>query len=249
MSNQHQHPDETCKLDANAVADYLRNHPDFLDSQPELLAALELTHACEGATSLIERQVRTLRKRNEELNSQLDSLLSVARENDRLSDRMHRLTLQLMNARTLDDIYVTLDDGLRNEFNVDAVAMKLFIDPDTARLNSDNALIQTITLSMSDPRLNGLKSILGPGKPLCGQLAADHIAYLFGDTDPLASAALVPLKIDTGPSSDSAFLGVLAIGSRDPKRFQPHMGSLFLSHLGDIVCCAINPHITLAPSA
>ena len=240
MSNHKPQQDEASLTDAKAVIAYLRRHPDFLDKHPELLAEMELTHRCEGATSLIEKQVQTLRSTNQQLAGQLSTLLKVARENDRLSERMHRLTLQLMNAHSLDDVYITLDEGLRSGFDVDAVAVKLFLDPGVAQVNTDHALMQAIILPMNDPRLDGLKTVLSAGKPLCGPLTGEHITYLFGGAGPLASAALVPLNIDT------RLLGVLAIGSRDRKRFQPNMGALFLSHLGDIISCAIKPHITLA---
>ena len=53
------------------VQDYLKQNPRFLLDHPEILETLELSHNSGVASSLIERQVETLRASNEDLNLQL----------------------------------------------------------------------------------------------------------------------------------------------------------------------------------
>ena len=66
-------------------------------------------------------------------------------------------------------------------------------------------------------------------QPICGQLEQEQLDYIFGaESDRIASTALIPLKSD-------GVLGLLAIGSVDPKRFAPHHGTEFLSRLGEII--------------
>ena len=48
--------------DAQAVADYLAEHPEFFEDNPELTASLKLSSALGGRTiSLQDRQVEVLR--------------------------------------------------------------------------------------------------------------------------------------------------------------------------------------------
>lgn len=229
------------------VAKYLLAHPDFFDRHPEVLAELNLTHNHGGvAVSLIERQVRALRSQNRNSKQQLDTLIQIARDNDRLNERMHRLTLAVMDAVTLNEIYIALDETLRNDFQADAVTVKLFINPDEARVEPDSELMQTLFVPMNDPRLEEFKNLLGHEKPTCGKLKPEQLKYMFGaSADSIKSTAVIPLGGDSCTSIECRFLGLLAIGSRDPDRFQPTMGTLFLSNLGDIISRAIKSHLPL----
>src|SRR5581483_3643667 len=102
-----------------AVARYLEEHPDFLQRHPEILAKLSLRHDVEGATSLIERQVRALRSENEALRTQLRELVAIARENDVLSARLHRFALAMADSASLDDVFDNAYEMLRREFRID----------------------------------------------------------------------------------------------------------------------------------
>ena len=44
-----------------AVAAYLKAHPDFFERQRDLVATLKVPHATEGAISLIQHQIAILR--------------------------------------------------------------------------------------------------------------------------------------------------------------------------------------------
>ncbi len=230
-------------VDEAAVAELLRATPDFFQRHPEVLAELELNHDCHGAASLIERQVETLRQQNRKLRGQLEKLVRIARDNDRLSERMHRLTLALMDAGSLNELYMALDESLRGEFQIDAMTVRLFTDASLVELDPDCELIKTIMVPMSDPRLADFKAILSHEKPTCGRLKPEQIDYLFGPGSEIASTAVIPLGGQSCTTVDCPFLGVLVIGSRDPRRFQPNMGTLFLSNLGDIVSRTIKRHL------
>src|SRR5690606_2190854 len=72
-----------------AVADYLQRRPEFFERHPTLLLRLKLPHETNGFTvSLIERQVSMLRQRNGELERQLKDLISVAKVNDSLVEKI-----------------------------------------------------------------------------------------------------------------------------------------------------------------
>src|ERR1700680_3535932 len=80
-------------LNAPRVAEYLQTYPDFFERNSPLLIKLRLPHLRDvGATvSLVERQVEVLRERNQSLERKLKELVDVARGNDALAGRIHRL--------------------------------------------------------------------------------------------------------------------------------------------------------------
>ena len=87
-------------LNDASVGEYLQACPDFFERNGALLAKLRLPHLRDaGATvSLVERQVEVLRERNQALERKLKELVDVARANDGLADRIHRLTQRLIRA-------------------------------------------------------------------------------------------------------------------------------------------------------
>jgi hypothetical protein len=224
MTTQANAEDSVAAPDAQRVSDYLASHPDFFDAHPELLAQMQLSHPSGKAVSLIERQVQVLRTQNQDLKKRLLELVDVARDNDRLSERVHRLTLELLRAASLTELLDSLEHSLRNEFLADAVALHLPA-VDESRLRETGAR----ALHIDDALRALLPTPLVDGKPQCGRLKQDQAEFLFGDqAAAIESCAVIPL-------GDHACAGLLSIGSREVNRFNPCMGTLFLSHLGELV--------------
>ena len=219
-------------IDAKQVADYLREHPEFFNQEMELLAELRIPHPVGRAVSLLERQVTVLRDQNRDLKRKLMDLVQVASDNDRLNERVHQLILDLVKADSLEQIVDTLTDHLRGEFKADTLAVLLHdLAPDKAR----ECGIQPI--SRDDPALEHFSSFYKSGRPLVGRLKQAQLEFLFGDQAPaVSSAALIPIGRD-------ACQGLLAIGSSEANRFHPGMGTLFLSHLGELLSAVLKPHL------
>lgn len=232
-------------IDAETIAEYLHQNPEFFEQNPDILVELNISHQVSGAVSLIERQINTLREQNRTLRAQLDKLIRIARDNDILNERMHKLTLALMDADSLNAIYIALDDSLRGEFGADAVTVKLFVDTNKAGIdNSESDLMQTIFVPMDDPRLESFRQILGGEKPVCGTLKTEQLEYLFGErAEQIKSTAVIPLGGDKCATPACHYLGLLAIGSHDEQRFHARMGTLFLNNLGEILSRAIRPYV------
>jgi uncharacterized protein YigA (DUF484 family) len=88
--------------------------------------------------------------------------------------------------------------------------------------------------------------MLENGKPLCGRLRPVQLEYLFGlQADTVASAVALPLICTNGAQGPRPSLGILGIGSHDPHRFHPGMGTLFLTHMGELIGCALRPHLNM----
>lgn len=204
------------------VADFLRAHPDFFARHSGLLAELRIPHQSGDAVSLVERQVAVLRERNVELRERLDSLLSVARDNDTLFARTRQLVLAMVESRTFAALAQTILRALVEEFGMAAATLTL---PD-ARLESVLPGVQQPSLANLDARIANL---LRSPRVICGVLHEDENAFFFGaDAASVGSAAIVPLDFHGAH-------GVLAIGARDPKHFRSGMDTLFVGHLGDVL--------------
>jgi len=216
MSLKHDDVDQTVEDREQQIASYLVAHPDYFQRHPDALAAIDIPHPTGDAVSLIERQVRTLRDQASNYRRQLENLVSVARENDALAKRLHRLTLALIETHSFDEVLNTLQDELREQFKADAVEMKLFAS-EQLEAHAHEA----------GPAL--FRDFLKRARPNCGQLDKAKLEYLFGpQAGETGSAALIPL---TAPP----LAGVLAIGSRDPQRFHEGKSVDFLQRLAEVV--------------
>lgn len=200
------------------VIDYLKENPEFFVNNEDLLADLHLPHETGAAVSLVERQVATLRKRSRDCQQQLHELIDIGRENDSLNNRLHKMTLELFDAASLDDVVDTLQNHLRDQFKADAVEVKLFSSADLKK--------EAVKGSPSPALFNQL---MKDGRPKCGPIDAPQLEYLFGSlTREAGSVALVPLD-------GINISGILAIGNTDPEHFHCGQGTDFLRRLGDIV--------------
>ena len=215
---------DTPPLEEKAVADYLRDNPEFFQNNPSLLAGLQVPHSCGGAVSLVEHQVRVLRDQNRQLKRKLMDLVHVARDNNRLNERMHQLTLGLVSSSSLEALLDTLREHLQGEFSADTVTVRLAGIPE-ARAR-ECAVDQ---FSSDDPQLEHFESFYKTCRPQCGRFKPEQLEYVFGDqAQAVESAALIPL-------GKKGQIGLLAIGSQESNRFHPGMGTLFLSHLGELL--------------
>src|SRR5580658_11109862 len=100
-----------------SVADYLQTFPDFFERNSSLLTKLRLPHIRDSGTtvSLVERQVEVLRERNQSLERKLKELVDVARSNDALAERIHRMSQRLIRTHTLLETIAALETSLRED--------------------------------------------------------------------------------------------------------------------------------------
>lgn len=203
------------------VSRYLRQNPDFLEKQPALLRHLELSHSSGPAISLIEKQVQYLRQQNEALELQHNQLIQVAADNEKLMHRLHQLTLELMSMGDLPSFFDLLSEALLTEFKADILNITLF----ELKIEA-NAKTPIFHIRRDDPEIQQFEDYLEKGQSVCGRLNRNKRDYLFGNRAQwVQSMVLVPMGKD----------GMLAVGSSDPARFYPGMGTLFLDLLADVV--------------
>jgi uncharacterized protein YigA (DUF484 family) len=215
-----------------AIADYLQQNPDFFERHAQLLAKLRLPHSRgTAAVSLIERQVAVLRDKNDKLEAKLRELIDVARDNDVLAAKIHRLACRLLRSRTPTAFIDALEVSLREDFGASEWIMLLWQAPQPEFRTISSRHLRLIDAAA--PELKMFETLFESGRPRCGQIRDSQRDYLFGEgTIEIGSAALVPLG--SQPVS-----GLLAIGSPDSERFHPTMSTEFLARIGELVSEAL----------
>ncbi len=210
------------------VASYLRKNPEFLDEYPDVLENLEINHQSGSAVSLIERQVEQLRASNGDMAKQLKRLVHVAAENEKLMSRLHQLTLELMSIGPRQEFFTHLGNSLLNDFNADILQICLF-DRETASEAGEDV----IGIKADDPELEQFKALLDKDQTVCGRLSESKLDFLFHSKARwVQSTALTPL-------GEKGSIGMMAIGSSDPARFYPGMGTLFLDLLANVISATL----------
>jgi uncharacterized protein YigA (DUF484 family) len=213
------------KLGAHEIAAWLRRHPRFLQQFPDLAVTLVVPREEGSAASLASYQLEVLRDKNRELSRRLQELFGNAQENERLSVRTHQLTLALMRQDSAADTLRAMAASLAEDFNGDLVRLVVFKPVDGI---ADVDWMQVI--AQDDARLQPFRDCLGDGEPLCGRLQPEKHAVLYGvRAEEVQSTALLPLP----------GVGMVAVGSRDPNRFFPGMGTLFLRMMGESLVTAL----------
>jgi len=207
-------------IDARQVADYLAEHPDFFTEHAHLLEKLYVPHQRGSSISLVERQTSLLRERNQLLHKHLSDLIEVARHNDGQFEKTKRMVLSMLESSTLDDVAVSIEESLCQDFYGDVTSLLLF---------SDNPVVVNNIRMLSRADCSIVQPLIETSLPSCGQLSEAMNRFLFQDQAVrVQSAAVVPLvKGET--------LGLLAIGSFDPDYFQSSQGTLFLSYVGEVL--------------
>jgi uncharacterized protein YigA (DUF484 family) len=205
----------------DTVMRYLRDNPDFFGRHPMLLTDLSLPHDSGQAISLVERQVAILRERNIDMRRRLTHLVGAANVNDTLFEKTRRFTLRALDCEDLDAIEAVLCETLIDDFAADHA--RCFVSHPNV-FQSRHRL--TFCSSAQELPLIHLTQTTGLS---CGLLRGDEFQALFGESAKVdGSAALIHLR-------HGDLVGILAIGSHDPMRFTPEMGTLFIRYIGDVL--------------
>lgn len=209
-------------LTAEEVEAYLQQHPEFFNEHLNLLEKMSIPHPCGDAVSLILKQLEIFRSKHHEQESQLTALIEIARENDTSVNRMHKLSLALLDAATLEEAIANLDLVLSEYFLTDFVAVRII------KQNPGSALANLFIEPDSDA-LKAFSKELGSNQPQCGRPTLAQAKVLFGDAAlEVKSCAIIPMRF-------TELDGLLAIGSRQEGRFHYSMGHLFLTQMAELI--------------
>ena len=214
-------------MDANEVAQFLKTNPQFFDQHPQLLESIYVPHPHGGrAIPLTERQIVSLREKVRLLEGKLGEFVRFGEDNDAIGEKVHRLSLALLGAKDFAATAHALYYHLREDFAVPHVALRVWgksVPADFDEAGAVNEAQRTHAAAM--------------GAPQCGPAAGNPFVPWFGEvSEHVRSVALIPL-------GQTAVFGLLALGSEDPQRFFPEMGTLYLRRIGELCAAGVTARL------
>lgn len=206
-------------MNAEDVAQYLQNNPQFFEYYAAVLAKITIPHPYSGRTiSLNERQLLTLREQNKHLEKKIQEIIQFAHENDALQQKLHQFTLSLFGVIHLTDLKNVITQNVREIFSVPHVSIRIWKE-----IPSNPEVQDFIKLHL---------------QPFCVHQAKLDTASWFGESaSHLHSFAYLPLHAGEQP------IGLLILASEDKQRFHPDMGMLFLQQIAEIASYALRPSL------
>lgn len=221
-------------LSTEQVAEFLRAHPDFFEQHVDVLLNINVAHPHGGRTvSIPERQLIATREKVRLLETKLAELIHFGEENDALSEKIHGLSLRLIDCKTLDQLIDTVYLDLLDNFQVPHVAVRFW-----------NVVAPGAPSPEFLPAGAELHRFVDAMKaPYCGSHPVYETNHWFGEHAPhLKSYALVPLRA-------GQTFGLLLMASENPERFYADMGTVFLTRIGDMLAHCLARQLMFVPSA
>ncbi|WP_417068846.1 DUF484 family protein [Niveibacterium terrae] len=206
------------------VSAWLLAHPEFFNEQPELLSRISVPHPDTGqAISLTERQLQLLREKLQRLQEKTAELVRFGEENDVIGERVHRFSLSLLEANSIEAVCRAIDSHLIDDFAVPHVALRIWNSIITRDTEEFAPVSEELRFFAADLR-----------HPYCGPANQPEVLGWLGEAgEHVRSVTLMALR------RDGVAFGMLVLGSEDPKRFFPEMGTLYVARIAELVSSAL----------
>src|SRR3954462_5733611 len=209
------------------IAIFLRTNPQFFDKHPERLESIHVPHPYGGrAIPLAERQTVALREKLKVVEGKLAELIEFGEGNDGISEKGPRLAVALAGSRDFPALTNTLYFHLSEDFAVPHVVLRIWGKAVPVDFEEATAV------DAAQKEQAGMM-----GAPQCGPAQGNVFAAWFREAaEHVRSLALVPL-------GQTTVFGLLALGSEDPKRFYPDMGTLYLRRIGELCAAGVTARL------
>ena len=197
------------KLDAKDIELYLLENTNFFLSRESLVSELSFKHDADGATSLLEMQVRKLRDEQSRLMDMLSGFVSTGKENEELFFKSKNLTLSLITSKNFDEVKKTVESFFEKNFEIDSCILEALSDPELQELES--------------------KTGLGMSKDVIhmGPLSKEKMDAFFS-SDSVKSAVISVMKLKKG-------FALLKMGSNEPTKYLGDGDTTFIEYIRDII--------------
>ena len=209
-------------VDIKKIRNYLRDHPDFFDKNPDILETMVIHHKTDGAISLVERRLQALQEKNISFENKLNSLINNAEQNQKIFENIMTLASRVLTAQNLLSLLDILDDSFKNVFKIKYHKLIIFdefvsIDHPSMVFNNEKELKKAIP-ELSDS-----------GKQFSGEITEQAFQLLFDKKNQIHNSVVLCKITNESPNA------YLAFGSDDPDLYKQSDSKYFLLHLANLV--------------
>lgn len=226
-------PVKKSDITADQVRAFLKDHPDFLKKNADVLDGLSPPERelGDGILDFQQYMVKNLQKDTKDLKSKYEVLIDFCRDNMSVQSQVHQAALRLIKTKNLEQLLEAVTQDLLNLFDVDVVrlAMESDILFDTSYGDEVYSGIVFIEPGMIDAALGKKKNVRLVED--CAENPPAGFEQIFADCAGLIeSCALLRLNLDMVEKNI-----ILAFGVRHKGRFHPGQGIELLNFLAQIV--------------
>lgn len=215
---------------------WLQEHPEFFTHHPELLPSA--IQASGKILSLEAGQLNHLRRQNDQLRDNLDTILERIRRNEKIYRAFHAIQMRLIMAPDPWAMISIATQEAEELFNIQRVTVSISANekslvPLFQQETPPDDLKERLFILEQDMLLQTLGS---GGAPIIrvGLEGANRPLY-FGSTAPtIRSEALVPLYVPSDDTQKPRLIGSLNLGGATPSRFLPSDATDLLQDLADM---------------
>ncbi len=210
-------------MNAQNVAKFLQENPDFFIENSDLFSTLEVPHPHQSrAISLGERQILTLRDRLRDFEFRQADLVRNAAFNESTTERLNQWCARMLAEASPIRLPGEVALGLAEHFNLQEVALRVWgLDLPAEGVGAP-----------VDPTVHAYADSLTT--PYCGNDITLVPSSWLNATP--ASLAIIALRASV---HEPAF-GLLVLGSDDAERFSPEMGTTFLETVSRLASAALS---------
>ncbi len=207
-------------ISGDAVAGYLRRHPDFFTGRLDLLSEMSAPSrwSGDGVVDMQRYLAESRRGEIDDLRNCAQEVIETSRSNMSVQTRTHAAVLALMSATDVEQLMCVINDDL-----------PLLLDVDVAVLGLEPPVSETGALGAAPPEVlelaeGGVDRMLGADENVCLlrglEDEKEYAEFLFGAASGLVRSAVL-LRLRAGSVVAG---GVLALGSRGDT-FSPGQGT------------------------
>jgi len=212
-------------ISAEDVADFLARHPEFLAEHPDLLA-LAVPPAHRNGDNVADMQrflIDRLRAEIAALKTSHQELIATTRTNMSSQRRVHEAALELLTARTFEELIERVTTDLAIRLDVDVISLCVENDGTVAP--------QVTSRGVRLLKAGTIDRLMGTDQDVVLHGIVEGNPALFGHAArTVKSQALMRLRV-----SPVAPAGLLALGSRNENHFDHGQGTELLDFLARVL--------------
>jgi len=211
-------------LEEKEVLEYLKMNPDIFEKHETFLTKLNLHYDNQGVSSLVKKQLASLRKKNSEQRAKYDELLHNAEKNWLVITKIKNIVESCNNYKTLSKWISYLSKNMSSNFDADEVFIQVKIKATKKFISS------------SVPKKSEIGELLTKESDVYSGMLDNFEQKKAITNEAIKSIVFCPLKT-------KEWSGCLYLGSSDPDRYNASYEPDLLNLLASVLKLSISMQV------